>query len=106
MAIDLGKMQSTVRSIHVFLIIIYSKKYHGYLLENRLRFRIHGALQDLECNKYNVPRFVSGDAETDGGKQVGCLSPLNSSFQESTQDNIINTQSSTVEIKRFKETSV
>ncbi|XP_028404698.1 tetratricopeptide repeat protein 39B-like [Dendronephthya gigantea] len=80
-----------------------SKKYHGYLLENRLRFRIHGALQDLECDKYNVPRFCTSD-ENDG-KQVTDQSTATSSH-ETTDVKTVNPQSSSVEVKIFKETSV
>ena len=70
-------------------------------MENRLRFRIHGALQDLECNKYNVPQFVTDD---DGTKVEDNESIAIT--QDTPDGSIVNTKTSVVEIKRFKETSV
>ena len=73
-------------------------------MENRLRFRIHGALQDLECNKYNPPQWAAGE---DGKKEViNSEAVVDNSSQKTTDGNVVNTQSSIVEIKRFKETSV
>lgn len=101
-----GGLMWKVWRICYLLNIIYSKKYHGYLLENRLRFRIHGALQDLECNRYNVPRVISED-ENDGSEQTSNNSIATCSTQGTTDNNIVHTESgSTIEIKRFKETSV
>ena len=101
-----GGLMWRVWHICYLLNIIFSKKYHGYLLENRLRFRIHGALQDLECNRYNVPRVISED-ENDGSEQASNNSIAPCSTQGTTDNNIVHTESgSTIEIKRFKETSV
>ena len=75
-------------------------------MENRLRFRIHGALQDLKCDRYKVPRVISKD-ENDGKEQINSDSIATCSTQDTTDHNIVHTQSgSTIEIKRFKETSV
>jgi hypothetical protein len=63
-------------------------------------------LQDLECNKYNPPQWVAGD-ENDGKKEViNSEAVVDNSSQKTTEGNVVNTQSSIVEIKRFKETSV
>lgn len=83
-----------------------SKNYHGYLLENRLRFRIHGALQDISCDKYKIPAYFPVDLPDHTSEQGLTNSESMLKCLETADGEIITNQSTSMMIKSFKETSV
>ncbi|XP_046845463.1 tetratricopeptide repeat protein 39B-like [Xenia sp. Carnegie-2017] len=78
-----------------------SKKYHGYILENRLRFRIHSALQDIECNQYNFPRTIESNVDID-------VDSPSENVTGNVSENLDKSDKpcSTVEVKRYHETAI